>query len=338
MAGWNLKSGSITEYNVTEERIWSLFNFVFSDSSRKRNTYKFGLIKSLLDNVFNGKREKNGIFYSYEELFARFAENYWNLVIKYDLRQMRKDGKSIYSKVETILMSEAHGNPVLNLMEFNSLDAVTKQKIVNKVTNECKRCVIGALYEDFDGIIYSFDLKDKGITLSYCVYEFMLKYKAEIEKLNYYSWAKFLEQINDDNALIRVIDKLELATPRRQDLSVYREILRREFEVENCFYCGKKLQKKIHVDHFIPWSFVKDDKMWNFVLACPTCNERKNNKVPQLDYLAKIEERNKKIIKSTDAIVQMDFAEYSDGLINRMWHYAKLSGIKEYKINEFNKT
>lgn len=51
--------------------------------------------------------------------------------------------------------------------------------------------------------------------------------KAELERLNYYSWARFLEQINDDNALIRVIDKLELSTPRRENLSVYREILRR---------------------------------------------------------------------------------------------------------------
>lgn len=51
MAGWDLKNGSITEYCVSEDRIWCLFNYVFSDSSRKRNTYKFGLIKSLLDKL-----------------------------------------------------------------------------------------------------------------------------------------------------------------------------------------------------------------------------------------------------------------------------------------------
>ena len=195
---------------------------------------------------------------------------------------------------------------------------------------ECKTCVVGALYEDFDGIIYSFNLKEKGLTLNYCIYDFMLKYKSEIEKLNYYSWAKFLEQINDDRVLIRVIDKLELATPRRDDLTVYREILRREFEEDTCFYCGKKLQRKIHVDHFIPWSFVKDDKMWNFVLSCPNCNERKNNRVPRKDYVVLIENRNKKMRLSENLVVQTDFAEYSDGLIERMWHYAKMSGLKEF--------
>lgn len=331
MAGWNLKCGSITEYAVSEERIWSLFNFVFSDSSRKRNTYKFGLIKSLLDNIFNGKRREEGVFYFYEELFERFAENYWNLVVKYDLRQMRKDGKSIYSKVETIFLNEIEIQPIIRSFEFCSIDECTREKIIAKLTAECKTCVVGALYEDFDGVIYSFDLKEKGLTLNYCIYDFLLKYKAEIEKLNYYSWARFLEQINDDRVLLRVINKLELATPRRGDLTIYREILRREFQEDTCFYCGKRLQRKIHVDHFIPWSFVKDDKMWNFVLSCPNCNERKNNRIPGKDYVVLIEKRNQIMRLSKNLVVQTDFAEYSDGLIERMWHYAKLSGLKEFK-------
>lgn len=327
MAGWNLKSGIITEYAVSEDRIWSLFNFVFSDSCRKRNTYKFGLIKALLDNVFNGKQEKEGVIYTYEELFGRFAENYWNLVVKYDLRQMRKDSKSVYSKIETIFFNAITENPVLAALEFDSIDERSKKKIIAKVATECKTCVVGALYEDFDGIIYSFDLKGTGIVLNHCVYEFLLKYKAEIEKINYYSWAKFLEQINDDNVLVRVIDKLELATPRRDDLSVYREILRKEFEEDTCFYCGRKLQKKIHVDHFIPWSFVRDDKMWNFVLSCPTCNERKNNRIPTRDYLILIETRNKEIQKSSNMLVQGDFGTYSDGLLERMWKLCKVEWI-----------
>jgi len=330
MAGWNLKSGTITEYAVSEDRIWSLFNFVFSDSSKKRNTYKFGLIKSLLDSVFNGKQCDEGVLFTYEQLFERFAENYWNLVVKYNLRQMRKDGKSIYSRIETIFLNAIEQQPVMGVLEFSSIHEESRKKIVAKVVAECKTCVVGALYEDFDGIIYSFDLKKQGIYLNHCVYDFLLKYKAEIEKLNYYSWAKFLEQINDDNVLLRVTTKLELATPRREDLSIYREILRREFEEDTCFYCGKKLQRKIHVDHFIPWSFVKDDKMWNFVLSCPNCNERKNNRVPRKDYVILIEERNKKIKLCDNFIVQSDFKEYSEGLIERMWHYAKMSGLKEF--------
>ena len=330
MAGWNLKSGSITQYVVSEDRIWSLFNYVFSDACKKRNTYKFGLIKALLDSVFSGKITEQGVYYSYEKLFERFTYNYWNLVVKYNLRQMRKDGKSEFSKIETILKEALNQNSIVSNLEFESLDVELKQKIIKKVTFECKRFVVGALYDDFDGIIYSFDLKENGVIINPCVYEFMQKYKAELEKINYYSWAKFLEQINDDNVLVRLIDKLELATPRRENLSIYREILRIEFEENTCFYCGKKLGRNIHVDHFIPWSFVKDDKIWNFVLSCPQCNERKNNKLPKQDFLIKIENRNNKIQVIDNFIIQKDFEGYSQDLLDRMWKYAKLSGLKEY--------
>ena len=329
VAGWNIKQGTITEQKVDEERIWTLFNYVFSDSSKKRNTYKFGLIKSLLDNLFNGKISDYGVYYTYEEIFSSFAENYWNLVTKYHLRQMKKDGKSEYSKVETILMKSVEENNVLEQMEFSNIDEAFKKNIIREVTRECKRYVVGALYNDFEGVIYEFSLKEEGLTLNYPVYKFMLKYKMEIEKLNYYSWARFLETVNDDDVLIKVIDKLELSTPRRSDLSIYREILYREFEENRCFYCGKKLTDKIHVDHFIPWSFVKNDKVWNFVLSCPACNLKKNDKLPKPKYVEEIKQRNQKLMGLDNPMVQKEFEDYSEDLLNEMWKYAKMSGFKE---------
>ena len=167
-----------------------------------------------------------------------------------------------------------------------------------------------------------------------CAYEFMLKHKAELEKLNYYGWAKFLEQVNNGNVLIGILDKLELATPQRSDLSLYREILRVEFEQNTCFYCGKKLTGNIHVDHFIPWSYVKDDKMWNFVLACPRCNTQKNNKIPTKSYLMKIGDRNKMARNISNPIVVSDFKEYDIERMSRLWKYAQLSGMKIFDKQE----
>lgn len=332
MPGWNLKNGEITEYTVTEERYWALFNYVFSESCAKRNTYKFGLIKSLLDNLFNMLCTDEGIYIHFNDLFSKFTENYWNLVVKYDLRQMRRDNKSERSKIETILIAAVNEEAVLANLEFESLGSHTKTEIVTKVTRECKRYVIGALYNDFDGVLYAFDLNDNELKINPTAYDFMLKYKAELEKLNYYSWAKFLEAVNTDDVLARVIDKLELSTPRRSNLSVYREILRKEFEEDTCFYCGRSLKESVHVDHFIPWTFTKDDKIWNFVLTCPSCNTQKNNRVPARKYLIKIEQRNEQLGQIDNDIVIEDFSTYSEGLIRRMWKYAKLSGIKEYNL------
>ena len=55
--------------------------------------------------------------------------------------------------------------------------------------------------------------------------------------------------------------------------------------------------KKYDVDHFIPWSFIKDDQIWNFVLACPECNNKKRDKLAKVFYLNKISERNEVLIE-----------------------------------------
>lgn len=61
-----------------------------------------------------------------------------------------------------------------------------------------------------------------------------------------------------------------------------------EFNQTKCFYCGRELRNasgsSSPVDHFIPWNFVKDDKLWNFVLACPHCNSLKSNILPDRQY------------------------------------------------------
>ena len=72
------------------------------------------------------------------------------------------------------------------------------------------------------------------------------------------------------------------------------------------------------------------NKIWNFVLACPSCNEKKNNRLPGNPFLEKIIERNNFIRGCKSNIIQADFVNYSDDLIIRMCNYAKLSGMKEF--------
>lgn len=333
MPGWNLREGILCDSKISEDEIWSLFNFVFSDACRKTNTYKFGLTKSICDQVYDLHEEDRGYFISYERLFEKFAENYWNLVNKYNLKQMSYNGKSEYSKIELILKEAVVSYEVPEQVLFSSLNDTVRKNITKTVTSECKKCVVGALYNDFEGKLYAFNLKGEGIYLSRTAYSFISKYKMEIEKLNYYAWARFLEKINDDDALVRVLEKLDLATPQRKDLSLYRDILFREFNENRCFYCGKNLTNKIHVDHFIPWTFVKNDNLWNFVLSCPACNIKKSGNLVGTDYVLRIEKRNHIIMENTNRdlknVIRNEFCGYYEGLITRMWNYAKMSGLRE---------
>lgn len=329
MAGWNLRKGELKQGQVSEDKYWSLFNYVFSDGCKKRNSYKFGLIKSILDSVYGADLENGVCFISYQTLFAKFTENYWNLIVKYRLKQMRADGKSAISKIEQIFYGKISDTPVMEVVEFSDLSDNVKNEIINSVMKSCKQYVLGALYEDTEGYLYAFDLSGNGIFITENAHAFMLRYKAELEKLNYFSWAKFLEQINDDSALCRLLDKLELSTPRRNDLSVFRRLLEKEFEEDVCFYCGRKIKTVAHVDHFIPWSFVKEDVLWNFVLSCPECNVRKNNRIPNSDLLIKLHKRNLTICQSSNITeIESMYGKYDERRLEKLWEYAKLSGLK----------
>lgn len=47
-----------------------------------------------------------------------------------------------------------------------------------------------------------------------------------------------------------------------------------------CYYCKKKVGKVYHVDHVIPLIRGGSNGPENIVIACPTCNLRKNDKMP----------------------------------------------------------
>ena len=329
--GYLLSSGEIKKYFVNEAELWGRFNYVFSNSCAKRSTYKFGLVKAILDNLLAAQTSSKGMELSYLLLFTKFAENYWNIVTKYHLKQMRPDGKSEFTKLERLFNTITDQNAISCQIAFENLVENDRNYIIAEISKECRKNVVGALYNDFDGLLYGFELKGSGIWINPIAYEFMLKYKMEIEQLNYYAWARFMEKINDDDALRHVLRDLELSTPKRQNLSIYRQILQEEFEECNCFYCGKKLRSSSHVDHVIPWTFIKSDHLWNFVLACPTCNTRKNDTLPNKADLSRLITRNEHYLHSQNTVVQEEFAAYNADLLWSIWDYAKLSGFKVSK-------
>lgn len=330
-AGCELTSGEIIKLTATDEEYWSAINAVFSGNSRHTNTYKFCLLKSILDNLLNCLETNQGMCLEYQTLFEKFAENYWGLIVKYGIRQMRPNQHQ-YSAIEQILFEEVNRAPAVMTLPFESLDEETRERIISKTCRRCSRYVLGALYKDFRGTLYGFDNRLGRLMISYRAYEFLLKYKIDIERLNYYSWAKFLEKVNSDNPPIYLLDKLDAITPRRTDLSIYRQILQEEFETRTCFYCGRKLLPgEAHVDHFIPWSFTKEDKIWNFVLACPSCNEKKNNRLPVKSKIPLLGKRNELMKKSNDQTIIEDFRSYKDNLIPEMWDYARMSGFDVMK-------
>lgn len=332
---WNSDSNTVPFQNLTEADVIAMVNRALSGNSHHTTTYKYAFFKSILDNVFNVDIETKLL--SYDNIAIRFTEIYWNLVLNYHLRQEIKTSHHEYTSVEKELFEfcKKYGfdySEKQSIFPFESLRPDLQIEITKKIKTQMMRYVVSAFCGDTDDQFYHFNKKDKseGIILNPDVYIALVKYKSVFEKQNYYEWIKYLEKANLEEDSYALANKLD-ASAERQNLNPYRKVLI-EFNQTKCFYCGKHLHddndKASPVDHFIPWSFVKDDKLWNFVLACPRCNSSKSNILPEQDYFAALKERNAKLSNMNSSIVKQDFKTYSYSKLIEMHHSAIFNGFE----------
>lgn len=335
IAGHDLSEGRYDPRQLNTDEIWQELSTLFTTRSRNSTSYKYGFFKSILDNLYNVDED---LVLTFDQLFSKFAEIYWNLVTKYGVEQMPGTKTSA---IETTLQDFVVKQHIAEGVPFESLSDDQKIRLAQRVKNRCKHNVVGALYGDTGGIFYSFSKQGEWIRFNPQVYEYVCRRKTALEKLNYYEWAKYLEKINTAETTLNLLTKLD-ESAKRNNLDIYRQILFNEFESKNCFYCGKRLRDEgIQVDHFIPWAFIKDDKLWNMVLACPACNNKKRDKLAPTDYLNKLIVRNHDIrlhyyndsiqwhVRGVDIRGAEEMRNYrKEGLLN-IYTYAQENGYNE---------
>ena len=53
-----------------------------------------------------------------------------------------------------------------------------------------------------------------------------------------------------------------------------------------CIYSGRQITPDgFHLDHFLPWTFVCHDALWNLLPVSPDANSAKSNRLPDPSYL-----------------------------------------------------
>lgn len=312
--GYQDNSGALKRLNPTDEELLTHFNRYLTNESHKNTTYKFALMKSILDNLFNGiysSNHLNRFVIPFRCITEKFLESYWNLVAVNKIPQSRPavknkmSGELKTSKIEQIIKATLESQDISSLAlpysTFESRFVSVKTNMIKNVEQLVKKDVLGALYGDFDGLLFEFDKRTNYFALSIASYHFLLRYKTMLEVMNYYGWCKFLEEINGISGQ-SLLSKIENSVPERTDLSVYREIVCDEFGYHKCFYCGENLHKT-DMDHFIPWMYVRENKVWNLVQSCPKCNQRiKHSALAPRTKIIEIKKRNDRIYEHRDEI------------------------------------
>ena len=232
MAGFDLKEGMYEVQNVSEDELWSAFARLFSSKSRNTSSYKFGFLKAILDNLYNVDVD---LKLSFDQLFSKFSEIYWNLILKHGLRQKTATNDNRETYLEQVFHTAEEKYKILEPMPYESLTAEMMLDISHQAKMKCKKYVVGALFEDTNRLFYSFSKKEEWIQINPVMYEFVCKHKVMIEKLNYYEWARFLERVNEETVAVKLLNKIDESS-KRNNLAIYRQILYEEFESKTCFY------------------------------------------------------------------------------------------------------
>ena len=99
-AGAGLREGFYIQKHLSDDEIWSAFSFLFSTRSKNSASYKYGFLKAILDNLYN---TDENLILTFDQLFSKFAEIYWNLVLKHHIRQAPVSARGKTTKLEQAL-------------------------------------------------------------------------------------------------------------------------------------------------------------------------------------------------------------------------------------------
>ena len=285
-----------TTIDISEENMKQKFISILT-KGKKDNTYKFALAKALLEFCRDNTSTTN-YDVSYEYLSSKFLEYYWYQECKFRMKQNFKVNSTpmVVQAIRDVFGENSPGS----FQQLEQEDKKTAQEKILKtvfgharaktslVVPKFQKIVVGRSSELLE-IFYNFDDDEQVIHLKPEAFTFFKKNYGLLSMAVLSEWAKYLERVNQ--SLPRLVAKIEHDNIKRGTLTPYKKIYLEH--TNHCFYCASKLEPRyIHVDHFIPWSYIFDDNAWNLVLACQECNCRKNNALPQDEFKTLLIKRN----------------------------------------------
>lgn len=191
---------------------------------------------------------------------------------------------------------------------------------------------------DHNNALYSMNREEQVLTISPKWAEYIIQNATIIEGWMNYKLIEYIQQRNPNVPAI----PFKIFPPVQRNLSdatKYWEVVQRQLHLPDIFtgeaFTSENIQKNgtISIDHFIPWSFVLHDELWNLYPMFKNVNSSKGNKLPDLNrYLESFCENQYKAFvaaKSMDAPKQ----------IKQKWLEQYLTVSKEiFKIDESDKS
>jgi hypothetical protein len=255
-------------------------------------TYKFYWLLSILQEFENGVRQ-----IPKRNLFVRMISNAWytvnyfnvsfgkqdliqdtvRLIKKIEKIPIDKDRQIVYNKIVKSKNNQTekwlrHYNKNVPHWFLSPWFKKKGEKYIYTASKNFKDKCLYALYEDYIEINPEWS-------------DYLISNSKILKDFSYWNLSLFLQARNPNvpdipGKLIKQPSRKKLINQRNN----FWNIVFSEISSIECIYTGKKLTiENYHVEHFIPYSFVSHDLIWNLIPADPSFNSIKNNRLPPLE-------------------------------------------------------
>lgn len=323
--------------------------------------YKFYWLEAIMNLMLKKYR------FSFDEIFDEMIVSAWYTVTQYHLflgpmiEGERRDAinRAIDVLIENTSLNENSKPDEIRsvLKEQNYLVLEYKRKLAKNVPYKLLSSFSSELTQD-KGDAYRIEyiqilnqeihlpyIIENGVGIGKCVVlqeawiPFLMDNYLIIKNWIQYNKIQFLQMINP--GVPGIINKLDDERNNVRHLERVRDLWNAHIEVSNKeivdIYTGNKLESTFDVDHFIPWSYVAHDEMWNLIPSNASANRSKSNHLPEWDlYFNKMANMEYDLYKSVveyDSIHKLFEKCYAKNL-QSLWAIEELY-VKENTEYEF---
>jgi 5-methylcytosine-specific restriction endonuclease McrA len=255
-------------------------------------TYKYYWLISILQSV-----EKGELRIFKKDLFARMISNAWFTVnyfhISFGQQDKLQRAIEIIKESESLAIDEKRENIFHVLTRTKNKDTLTQ---LNYFNNQVPHWFLSPWFPRMNKIeIYEashlfknqclYSLSNDFIEINPEWRNYLQRNIRVLKDFCYWNLVMYLQAKNPNvpdipNKLIRPAIRNNLTKQRTQ----FWDLVLEELGSVKCIYTGEKLTVGNYaVEHFIPYSFVSHDLIWNLIPANKSFNSSKSDKLPELE-------------------------------------------------------
>ncbi|MDF2614472.1 MAG: hypothetical protein K0S71_2258 [Clostridia bacterium] len=267
-------------------------------------SYKPFWLSGVLKEVINGKKE-----IGFKELVCHMISSAWYPIVQYKLSFGKSDKlgdivEYIKGKYEIAadekehvlykLIFELQDREIIKYIEglyqfvpYRMLSPFYQELLRGTAEKEKNKKITELALED-ESAFYKIYPKEKMIVIGDNWYKYLVENQNIIYGWINYNLTFFLQKKNPNVPAI----PLKIKPPHKRDLSkaekmwkaFNRVILLKDIYIDKSFNKDNIARYgQMSIDHFIPWSFVLHDEMWNLIPSFKNINSSKSNRLPDMD-------------------------------------------------------